>query len=131
MKFLMSLFDLRGLKIWRIIVALLINLLVMSFLFVGLNALLVQQGGWQDGMDISLMLWVFLASGLIGFGIAWLTRVERGISYAAWGSIGSFAVITVLMSESGLLALLVGFMALMGGYNGGLIGYRLNQKKQE
>ncbi|MBG0787334.1 MAG: hypothetical protein H0S79_19765 [Anaerolineaceae bacterium] len=129
MNFLMSLFDLRGLKIWRIIVALVLNLIVMSLFFVGLNALLIQQGGWGDGMDISLMLWVFLVSGLLGFGIAFLTRVERGVSYAVWGSIGSFAVVTVLMLEAGLLALLVALMALMGGYNGALIGQRLRQKR--
>lgn len=129
MNFLMSIFDLRGLKIWRIIVALVLNLIVMSLFFVGLNALLIRQGGWADGMDISLMLWVFLVSGLLGFAIAFFTRAERGISYAAWGSIGSFAVVTVLMFEAGLLALLVALMALMGGYNGGLIGQRLRQKR--
>ncbi len=101
----------------------------MSLFFVGLNALLIQQGGWADGMDISLMLWVFLVSGFLGFGIAFLTRAERGISYAAWGSIGSFAVVTILMLEAGLLALLVALMALMGGYNGGLIGQRLRQRR--
>jgi hypothetical protein len=53
------------------------------------------------------------------------------MSYAVWGAIGSFAMASVLLYEAGLLAFLVATMALMGGYNGGLVGQRLslNRKK--
>jgi multidrug transporter EmrE-like cation transporter len=127
----MKLFDLRGLKIWIIGLVLVLNLVLTGFFFVGANAILSQQGGWANGMDIALMLGMFLLSALIGFGVAYLSRSERGMSYAVWGAIGSFAMASVLLYEAGLLAFLVATMALMGGYNGGLVGQRLslNRKK--
>lgn len=131
MRFLMNLFDLRGLKLWLVALVLALNLVLTGFFFVGVNAVLTRQGGWADGMDIGLMLGVFLLSALIGFGVAYLTRSERGISYAVWGAIGSFAMTTVLLYETGILAFLVATMALMGGYNGGLVGQRLSLNRNK
>jgi hypothetical protein len=84
----------------------------------------------SDGTDIALMLGMFLLSALIGFGVAYLSRSERGMSYAVWGAIGSFAMASVLLYEAGLLAFLVAMMALMGGYNGGLLGQRLSLNRK-
>jgi hypothetical protein len=122
----MSLFDLRGLKLWAIALVLALNLVLTGLFFVAVNAILAQRGGWTEGMDIALMLGEFLLSALIGFGVAYLSRSERGMSYAVWGAIGSFAMTTVLFYEAGLLAFLVATMALLGGYNGGLVGQRLS-----
>ncbi len=126
MNFFMNLFDLRGLKFWLVALAIGLNLVLTGLFFVGINALLTQRGGWSGGMDIFLMLGVFVLSALIGFGFAYLTKSVRGVSYAVWGAIGSFMMTTVLLYESGLLAFLVAVMALLGGYNGGVVGQRLS-----
>jgi hypothetical protein len=36
---------------------------------------------------------------------------------------------TVLLYESGILAFLVAMMALLGGYNGGILGQRLRMSR--
>lgn len=126
MNFLMNLFDLRGLKFRIVALAIGLNLVLTSLFFVGINALLTQRGGWTNGIDILLMLGVFVLSALIGFGFAYLTKSARGVSYAVWGAIGSFMMTTVLLYETGILAFLVAVMALLGGYNGGVVGQRLN-----
>ena len=129
MNFLVNLFDLRGLKFWIVALAVGLNLVLTGLFFVGMNALLAQQGGWANGMDIFLMLGVFVLSALIGFGFAYLTKSARGVSYAVWGAIGSFMMTTVLLYEAGILAFLVAVMALLGGYNGGVVGQRLSLKR--
>lgn len=129
MNFLMKLFDLRGLKLWALALVVVLNLVLMGLFFVGVNMILSQRGGWSDGTDIAMMLGVFLLSALIGFGVAYLSRSERGMSYAVWGAIGSFAMTTVLLYESGILAFLVAMMALLGGYNGGILGQRLRMSR--
>ncbi len=112
MNFLMSIFDLRGLKIWRIIGALVLNLVVMSLFFVGLNALLIQQGGLgrRDGYQPDVVgvpgqwiprFWDRLSDAggagdqLCGLGFDWFLRrghyfnVRSRTAGAAGGSDGS------------------------------------------
>jgi uncharacterized membrane protein len=126
MNFLAKLVNLRGLKIWILILAMVVNLALTALLFSGVGMWLSQSGGWSDGMDIVLMLGEFLVCALIGFAVALIVRDRRGPSYAVWGAIASFVLVIILMYQSGLLALLVALMALLGGYNGGMLGARIN-----
>ncbi|MDY6873878.1 MAG: hypothetical protein SVR81_07940 [Chloroflexota bacterium] len=126
MKFLAKLVDLRGLKVWVLILAILVNLGLTALLFSGVGFWMSQSGGWAEGMDITLMLGEFLVSALIGFAVTFIVHDRRGPSYAVWGAIASFVLVVILMYQSGLLALLVGLMALLGGYNGGMFGARVN-----
>jgi len=131
MNFLIKILDPRGLKLWMVILALVLNLVLMGFLFMTANSVLVQQGGEFAGLDTALMLGAFMITFLIGFVIALLANDRRGPNYGVYGAIGSFVMITVIMVQSGLLALLVGAIALLGGYNGGMIGERINLNRKK
>jgi hypothetical protein len=131
MDFLVRLLDPRGLKLWMVILGLVLNLALTGLFFVAVNQVLIQQGGVFDGLDTILMLGEFMITLLIGFGITLLANDRRGPTYGVYGAIGSFVMITVIMYQSGLLTLLVGVIALLGGYNGGMIGERINLNRKK
>ncbi len=131
MRFLSKLFDLRGLQVWILVLAIILNFGLTSLFFTGVTYWLNQQGGVADSLDIVLMLGEFLLCGLIGFGVALISFDHRGPSYAVWGGISSFILVIVLMYQSGLLALLVGLTGLLGAYNGGTLGERANMNRKK
>lgn len=122
---LKELFDLRGLKVWMLVLGFALNLILTFLLFTGLAAWLNQRGGWTQGVDLSLMLGEIFISGLIGFGVTLLARDRRGPSYGLLRAIDAFVLVIILMYQSGFLALIVGLTALLGGYNGGMLGERV------
>jgi hypothetical protein len=124
MKFLSKLFDLRGLKIWFLVLVFIASFGLTALFFAGINYWLNQQAGLADSLDLILMLGEFLVCGLLGFGAASLAHDHRGPSYAVWGGIASFIMVIFFMYQSGLLALLVGLTGLLGAYNGGMLGER-------
>lgn len=131
MKFLMKLLDPRGLKLWIVLLAMILNLALTLVLFMAVDSVLMQRGGEMNGLDTTLMLGEFLITILIGFGIALLANDQRGLTYGVYGAIPSFVAIVIIMFQSGLLAVMVGAMALLGGYNGGMIGARINFNRQK
>lgn len=131
MKFLMKLLDPRGLKLWIVLLAMILNLALTLVLFMAVDSVLMQRGGEMNGLDTTLMLGEFLITILIGFGIALLANDQRGLTYGVYGAIPSFVAIVIIMFRSGLLAVMVGAMALLGGYNGGMIGARINFNRQK
>ena len=131
MKFLMKLLDPRGLKPWIMVVGLVLNLVLTGLFFKAVNYVVIQQGGAFEGLDTALMLGIFTITILIGFGTAMLANDQRGPTYGIYGSLVSFVVITVIMYQSGSLTLLVALMALLGGYNGGMLGERVNQNRKK
>lgn len=131
MKLLSKLFDLRGLKVWVLILAVVLNFGLTALFFNGVSYWMSQHGGRADGLDILLMLGEFLLCGLIGFGVAMISFDHRGPSYAVWGGIASFVLVIVLMYQAGLLALLVGLTGLLGAYNGGMLGERVNMTRKK
>lgn len=131
MKFLMKLLDPRGLKLWIVLLAMILNLALTLVLFMAVDSVLMQRGGEMNGLDTTLMLGEFLVTILIGFGIALLANDQRGLTYGVYGAIPSFVAIVIIMFRSGLLAVMVGAMALLGGYNGGMIGARINFNRQK
>lgn len=131
MKFLMKVLDPRGLKLWIVILAMILNLVLTGLFFMAVNSVLVQQGGVFDGLDTALMLGEFIITILIGYGIALLANDRRGPTYGVYGAIVSLIMITVIMYQSGLLAVLVAAIALLGGYNGGMLGERTNLNRRK
>jgi len=119
---IIKLFDLRGLKTWILILSFGLNLGLTFLLFTIVGNWLRQSGGSAEGVDIILMLGMFIISAFIGFGVTLQARDGRGPSYGVLGALGGFMVVTVLMFQSGLLAVLVALTALLGGYNGGVLG---------
>ena len=117
-----KIFDLRGLNAKVLILSFMLNLGLTLLLFTIVAGLVRQSGGWAEGVDIILMLGMFFICGLVGFGVTLLARDGRGASYGVLGAIGGFILVTVLMFQSGLLAVLVALTALLGGYNGGMLG---------
>ena len=76
----------------------------------------------MQGVDTTLMLGIFLGSLTIGFLITMLAKDRRGTTYGIYGGIAGLVVIVLMTWKSGLLAALVGFMAIFGGINGGTLG---------
>jgi hypothetical protein len=131
MKFLSKLFDLRGLKVWTLILAMAANLALTAALFAGVTQWINRQGGVTDSVDVILMLGEFLVCGLVGYAIAYFVRDMRGPSYAVWGGLVSFVLVIVLTYRSGILALLVALTGLLGAYNGGMVGARANMNRKK
>ena len=129
MRLLSKLLDLRGLKVWFLVLAIVLNAGFSVLFFAGVNYWLSQDTAITDSLDLVLMLGEFLVCGLVAFGIAYLAPDLRGPSYAVWGGIASFVVVVIFMYRSGLLALLVGLTALLGAYNGGMLAVRIKMNR--
>jgi len=127
---IIKLFDLRGLNTWLFLLSVGINLLLTFFLFMGLTNWMSQRGGWMESADVLLILGEFLIGYLAGFGITLLAKDDRGPSYGVLGAIGSFVLVILFMYEAGILALIVAVSALLGGYNGGMLGERIRIGRQ-
>jgi len=86
----------------------------------------------MQGVDTTLMLGIFLGSLTIGFLITLIAKDRRGPTYGIYGGIAGLVVIVLMTWKSGLLAPLVGFMAVFGGINGGTLGemYQQIQRKK-
>jgi hypothetical protein len=126
-----KLLDPRGLKPWLLVVAFGLNLLLMFLFFTAVASWLTQMGDWAQGIDILLMLGALLIAGGIAFGVTLLAKDRRGPGYGVLGAIGSFVLVIIMMYQSGLLALLVGLTALLGGYNGGMLGERVLMNRRQ
>ncbi len=128
---IMKLFDPRGLKPWILVTSIGLNLLLTFIFFTAVASWLTQQGDWTQGVDLILMLGELIIAGAIGFGAARLAQDRRGPGYGVLGAIGSFVLVIIMMYQSGLLALLVGLTALLGGYNGGMLGERVMMNRRQ
>lgn len=124
-------FDLRGTKIAFILLSMAANVALSLLFFSLMDWLMLQYGDQVTGIDTTLMLGIFLGSLLIGFLMSLFAKDGRGIAYGVYGGLAGLVVIVLMTWKSGLLAALVGLMAVLGGYNGGSLGegYRRVQKK--
>jgi len=59
--------------------------------------------------------------------ITQLAKDKRGPTYGIYGGMAGLVVIVLMTWKSGLLAALVGFMAIFGGINGGTLGEMYRQ----
>ena len=123
--------DFRGTKYAFLILAMILNIAWALIFFSLVDSLLLRYGEVMQGVDTTLMLGIFLGSLTIGFLITMLAKDRRGTTYGIYGGIAGLVVIVLMTWKSGLLAALVGFMAIFGGLNGGTLGemYQQIQRK--
>ena len=114
--------DFRGTKYAFLILAMILNIAWALIFFSLVDSLLLRYGEVMQGVDTTLMLGIFLGSLTIGFLITMLAKDRRGTTYGIYGGIAGLVVIVLMTWKSGLLAALVGFMAIFGGLNGGTLG---------
>ncbi len=127
--------DPRGTKYAYLILAMVLNIAWALLFFSLVDSMMLRYGSLMQGVDTTLMLGIFLGSLTIGFLITLIAKDRRGPTYGIYGGIAGLVVIVLMTWKSGLLAPLVGFMAVFGGINGGTLGEMYQQiqrkKKQE
>ncbi len=125
--------DFRGTKYQFIILSMVLNVAWALIFFSLMDTMMQRYGDAMQGVDTSLMLGIFLGSLSIGFLMTLFTKDRRGATYGIYGGIAGLVVIVLMTWRSGLLAPLVGFMAIFGGINGGTLGemYQQLQRKKK
>jgi hypothetical protein len=126
--------DIRGTKVVYLLMALIANVAFALAFFSFVDWLLLNYGDAVTGVDTTLMLGLFIGALLIAFLISFLAKDGRGITYGLYGSLGGLVLsLLQVWNSSILLAVLVGLMSVMGGYNGGLLGenFRRNQQRRK
>lgn len=119
--------DFRGTKYPFIILSMVLNVAWALIFFSLMDTMMQRYGDAMQGVDTSLMLGIFLGSLSIGFLMTLFTKDRRGATYGIYGGIAGLVVIVLMTWRSGLLAPLVGFMAIFGGINGGTLGEMYQQ----
>lgn len=124
--------DPRGTKNAYIALAMVLNIAWALLFFSLMDSMMLRYGELMQGVDTTLMLGIFLGALTIGFLITFLAKDHRGPTYGIYGGIAGLIVIVLMTWKSGLLAALVGFMAIFGGINGGTLGemYQQIQRKK-
>jgi len=124
--------DPRGTKYAYLILAMVLNIAWALLFFSLVDSMMLRYGSLMQGVDTTLMLGIFLGSLTIGFLITLIAKDRRGPTYGIYGGIAGLVVIVLMTWKSGLLAPLVGFMAVFGGINGGTLGemYQQIQRKK-
>jgi len=124
--------DPRGTKYAYLILAMVLNIAWALLFFSLMDSMMLRYGEVMQGVDTTLMLGIFLGALTIGFLITLVAKDRRGLTYGIYGGIAGLVVIVLMTWKSGLLAALVGFMAIFGGINGGTLGesYQQIQRKK-
>ncbi len=125
MKQLVNLFDLRGLKIWVLILGFSLNVLLSLSLFIGLTGWMAHSWDQIERAEVFLILGEFLIGYLVGFGVTLAAKDRHGPSYGVLGAMGSFFLVIFFMTPVSILVLIVAVSALLGGYHGGILGEKL------
>ena len=123
--------DPRGTKYAYLILAMVLNIAWTLLFFSLMDSMMLRYGELMQGVDTTLMLGIFLGALTIGFLITLLAKDRRGPTYGIYGGIAGLVVIVLITWKSGLLAPLVGFMAVFGGINGGTLGEMYQQIQQK
>jgi tryptophan-rich sensory protein len=114
--------DPRGTKYAYLVLAMVLNVAWALLFFSLMDSMMLRYGELMQGVDTTLMLGIFLGALTIGFLITLVAKDRRGPTYGIYGGIAGLVVIVLMTWKSGLLAALVGFMAIFGGINGGTLG---------
>ena len=124
--------DPRGTKYAYLILAMILNVAWTLLFFSLMDTMMLRYGELMQGVDTTLMLGIFLGALTIGFLITLVAKDRRGPTYGIYGGMAGLVVIVLMTWKSGLLAALVGFMAIFGGINGGTLGemYQQIQRKK-
>ena len=119
---LIKLLDPRGTKLAFLVLAAVLNVAWVLVFFDLIDSQIMRYGERFTGVDTTLMLGVFIGSLSIGFVLSRLAKDRRGITYGLYGGLAGLVAIAILLRESGILLGLVGLVAVLGGYNGGMLG---------
>ena len=119
---LIKLLDPRGTKLAFLVLAAVLNVAWVLVFFDLIDSQIMRYGERFTGVDTTLMLGVFIGSLSIGFVLSRLAKDRRGITYGLYGGLAGLIAIAILLRESGVLLGLVGLVAVLGGYNGGMLG---------
>lgn len=119
---LIKLLDPRGAKLAFLVLAAVLNIAWVLVFFDLIDSQIMRYGERFTGVDTTLMLGVFIGSLSIGFVLSRLAKDRRGITYGLYGGLAGLIAIAILLRESGVLLGLVGLVAVLGGYNGGMLG---------
>ncbi len=119
---LIKLLDPRGAKLVFLVLAAVLNVAWVLVFFDLIDSQIMRYGERFTGVDTTLMLGVFIGSLSIGFVLSRLAKDRRGITYGLYGGLAGLIAIAILLRESGVLLGLVGLVAVLGGYNGGMLG---------
>lgn len=128
---LSRLFDPRGTKVPVLILAMALNIGWAIVFFSLVDSMMLRFGDQVTGVDTTLMLGIFLGAVTIAFTAARIARDRHGVTYGVYGGMAGLVVIVLMTWRSGLLAALVGLVAVLGGYNGGMLGEMYNKLKAE
>ena len=123
--------DPRGTKYAYLVLAMVLNVAWALLFFSLMDSMMLRYGELMQGVDTTLMLGIFLGALTIGFLITLVAKDRRGPTYGIYGGIAGLVVIVLMTWKSGLLAALVGFMAIFGGINGGTLGEMSQQIKHK
>lgn len=120
---LKKVFDFRGTKIGFMIISIVSFVLWTVLFFSGVDWMLANYPTLVNGLDVSMMLGMFIGSVTLAFIIAQIAKDGRGITYGIYGGLVGLVLVVITMRASDLLlAALVGLMAVIGGFNGGSLG---------
>ncbi len=122
--------DPRGTKYAYLILAMVLNIAWALLFFSLVDSMMLRYGSLMQGVDTTLMLGIFLGSLTIGFLITLIAKDRRGPTYGIYGGMAGLVVIVLMTWKSGLLAVLVGLMAVFGGYNGGSLGEMMRMVRE-
>jgi hypothetical protein len=104
--------DPRGTKYAYLILAMVLNIAWALLFFSLMDTMMLRYGELMQGVDTTLMLGIFLGALTIGFLITLVAKDRRGPTYGIYGGMAGLVVIVLMTWKSGLLAALVGFMAI-------------------
>lgn len=123
------LFNLQGLNLWLVAAGVGANLIWMFITL--LVAYLGVAGGEHMTTPVQLGLLVSSFGGpfLVGFGLSRLAGDGRGPTYGLVSSLSALALAVVVLVPTGILGVMVAFVILAGGLNGGLVGERRGSRR--
>ncbi|MGI6251718.1 MAG: hypothetical protein ACOYKD_10270 [Anaerolineaceae bacterium] len=114
--------DPRGTKLaWHLLSSIL-NIAWALAWFSIVDWMIARSNNTLTGIDTTLMLGIFLGTVGIGILVALMANDGRGLTYGLYGGLVGLVVIAIMTWKSGLLAGLVGLMAVFGNYNGSSLG---------
>jgi hypothetical protein len=130
---LQLIFDPRGTKTAFLLLSMAAQVAWVLAFFSIIDSLVLRMGESLNGVDTTLMLGIFLGEAVIGYFISSLAKDRRGMTYGVYGGLAALLVIVLMTWRSGLLAVLVGLMAVLGGYNGGFLAemMRISRQRQQ
>ncbi|MCJ7695080.1 MAG: hypothetical protein MUO40_06580 [Anaerolineaceae bacterium] len=130
---LLKLLDVRGTKYAFLGLSVVANIAWGLIFFSGIDWAMANYPDLVTGLDVTMMLGIFLGSLVIAFTMTSIAKDGCGVTYGVYGGIAGLILVVILLRQSGfLLPALVGLMAILGGFNGGSLGegYRRARKKR-